>query len=248
VVQDAYEEVIRIWNELEKIFSRSTWKFIRRASQQLQAIPITVWQVVRKKRLLMTPYGLQLLQALSNNDKQDFSTFCVNFLDRISDKNLMSKAIFSDELTFHLSGNVNKHNCRIWALHNPRATVALGRDAPKVNAFFALSEQKVYRPFFFVEKTFTGSVYLDMLENCLWPQLAQDTGQENIINQQDGAPSHYQREVRHFLDEHLTGRWTGRRGPIPWPPRSPDLTALAFFWRMSKNTFISDHYQEQSKN
>ena len=24
-------------------------------------------------------------------------------------------------------------------------------------------------------------------------------------------------------------RWVGRDGPIPWPPRSPDITPLDFF-------------------
>jgi hypothetical protein len=28
---------------------------------------------------------------------------------------------------------------------------------------------------------------------------------------------------------HFPGRWFGRDGPIPWPPRSPDITPLDFF-------------------
>jgi hypothetical protein len=32
------------------------------------------------------------------------------------------------------------------------------------------------------------------------------------------------------------GRWVGRYGPIPWPPRSPAITPLDFFlWRYVKN-------------
>ncbi|KAK8406891.1 hypothetical protein O3P69_007446 [Scylla paramamosain] len=32
------------------------------------------------------------------------------------------------------------------------------------------------------------------------------------------------------LGQQLTnGRWIGRDGPIPWPPRSPDITPLGFF-------------------
>ncbi|KAJ4447604.1 hypothetical protein ANN_09611 [Periplaneta americana] len=31
-------------------------------------------------------------------------------------------------------------------------------------------------------------------------------------------------------------RWIGRTGPIRWPPRSPDLTPLIFFfWRFIKD-------------
>jgi len=37
------------------------------------------------------------------------------------------------------------------------------RDSPKVNVFFAISIQKVFGPFFFVEETVTGMTYLDML-------------------------------------------------------------------------------------
>ena len=34
----------------------------------------------------------------------------------------------------------------------------------------------------------------------------------------------------------ISGRWIGRAGSIPWPPRSPDLTPLDFvsFWGFIK--------------
>ena len=35
--------------------------------------------------------------------------------------------------------------------------------------------------------------------------------------------------VREFLNETFPNRWIGRDGPIPWPPRSPDITPLDFF-------------------
>ncbi|XP_075710450.1 uncharacterized protein LOC142743511 isoform X2 [Rhinoderma darwinii] len=47
--------------------------------------------------------------------------------------------------------------------------------------------------------------------------------------QQDGAPPHYGCQVRAFLDEQFPGKWIGRRGPVEWPPRSPDLTPLDFY-------------------
>nr|CAI5831966.1 unnamed protein product [Callosobruchus analis] len=45
----------------------------------------------------------------------------------------------------------------------------------------------------------------------------------------DGATQHYHRDVRAYLDQNLSGQWIGRRGPIEFPPRSPDLTPLDFF-------------------
>ena len=40
-----------------------------------------------------------------------------------------------------------------------------------------------------------------------------------------GCASSYAIAVREILDDHLQNRWVGRRGPIEWPARSPDLTA-----------------------
>ena len=47
--------------------------------------------------------------------------------------------------------------------------------------------------------------------------------------QHDGAPPHYTRHVRDYLNESFTNRWLGRGGPVAWPPRSPDLTPLDFY-------------------
>jgi len=72
------------------------------------------------------------------------------------------------------------------------------RDSPKVNVFFALSQTNVYGPFFFAENTVTGVMYLAMLQNWLLPQMSEDS--EDFIFQQDGAPPHWHRDVRHFLN------------------------------------------------
>ncbi|UYV81060.1 hypothetical protein LAZ67_19002681 [Cordylochernes scorpioides] len=37
------------------------------------------------------------------------------------------------------------------------------------------------------------------------------------------------KDVRAYLDQNLSGQWIGRRGPIEFPARSPDLTPLDFF-------------------
>ncbi|KAJ4440129.1 hypothetical protein ANN_08267 [Periplaneta americana] len=47
----------------------------------------------------------------------------------------------------------------------------------------------------------------------------------------DGAPPHFGRHVRNHLNATFPDRWIGRGGPVTWPPRSPDLTALdSFLW------------------
>ena len=152
------------------------------------------------------------------------------------DGKFLDSVIFSDESTFHVSGRVNIHNCRIWGSENPRVSLEHVRDSPKVNVFCALSRERVYGPFFFMETTITGIVYLDTLQEFLIPQLDENDQEGRIHFQQDGAPPHYLGEVREYLNTRFPGRWIGRAAPIAWPPRSPDLTPLDFFlWGFVKD-------------
>jgi hypothetical protein len=96
------------------------------------------------------------------------------------------------------------------------------------------------QPFFFAESTITGAVYLDMLQNWLWPQPTEDIPQDLIHFQQDGAPPHYHWEVQYFLDDQLPGCWVGSTAPIAWSLRSPGLNPLGFFWGYVKeHVYIS---------
>ena len=54
------------------------------------------------------------------------------------------------------------------------AIIELVRDSPNVNVFCAISKIKLYRSFFFVERTITGRTYLDMPENWLMPQMNEE--------------------------------------------------------------------------
>lgn len=51
----------------------------------------------------------------------------------------------------------------------------------------------------------------------------------DVVYQHDGAPAHYDRRVRGYLDATYPDGWIGRGGPIPWPAQAPDLTPLDFF-------------------
>jgi hypothetical protein len=43
-----------------------------------------------------------------------------------------------------------------------------------------------------------------------------------------------------YLDRTFPGRWVGRRGPIQWPPHSPDLTPCdVWLWSMVKEHVYS---------
>ncbi|GBN34462.1 hypothetical protein AVEN_29506-1, partial [Araneus ventricosus] len=50
------------------------------------------------------------------------------------------------------------------------------------------------------------------------------------IQRGDGAEAHFSSTVRHFLNATYPARWIGRGGPAAWPPSSPDLKPLDFFF------------------
>lgn len=49
-------------------------------------------------------------------------TWCVNWCrqDTQSDCSVLNRRIFSDECVFHMYGNVNKRNVRMWGTENRR--------------------------------------------------------------------------------------------------------------------------------
>ena len=173
-------------------------------------------------------YKVQLLQALKPKDKLQRKEIAVTMLDRLdSDPGFLKRACFSDESTLHISGLLNRHNLRIWGLENPHDTCELKRDSPKLNMWCGIIHDKIIGPFFFSEKSITAQIYLDVLTKYLSPQLEQY--QSQVIFQQAVHPLIGAPDVCHFLNEAFPDRWIGRDGPIPWPPRSPDITALDFF-------------------
>ena len=131
--------------------------------------------------------------------------------------------------------------------NNVRIIIEHVRDSPKLDVFAAICRKKLYRQFFFADRTARGHLYLDMLKNWLMLQLEQDP--QDFIFQQDWAPPHFHNDVRGYLNEHLPRRWIRRTGRddealLKWPPRSPDMTPRDFFlWDFVKES-LSHHCLE----
>lgn len=63
----------------------------------------------------------------------------------------------------------------------------------------------------------------------------------SLVFQQDFAPPHSSRLVGTYSNKKLLQLWIGSEGPIPWPPKSPDVTALDFFlWDYVKNFVFTE--------
>lgn len=181
-----------------------------------------------REYLGMYPYHLTVTQEITESDKVKRVEFAQWLLQN---PQLMPHILWSDEAYFSLNGVVNKHNCIIWAFENPRRSISESLHSPQVCVWMAVSMDYKLKPFFF-PSTVTGASYLDMLQNHVIPQLQRKRKMSSVIFQHDGAPPHFSSGVRSFLSEKFPeDRVIGRGFGEAWPPRSPDLTPMDFwFW------------------
>jgi hypothetical protein len=77
-------------------------------------------------------------------------------------------------------------------------TLGYERDTPEVDVFCAVSKEKFYGLFFFVESTFMGSLYVDVLTLWFLPQLEEDS--KDFVFQLHGAPPHFHVAFRNHLN------------------------------------------------
>jgi hypothetical protein len=82
-------------------------------------------------------------------------------------------------------------------LVNPHVHVGKELNLQGVNVWFGLSSRGLIGPFFF-KGTVTGQVYLDMLQTSIFLAIRE------LFYLQDGAPPHYHRHVRVYLDDTWT--------------------------------------------
>lgn len=199
----------------------------------------SVWKILKRHKF--HPYGVKLTQELNEADFGKRLDFCESMEQKIRDPNFLKNVCFSDESTFHLTGYVNRHNCRYWCEENPNEHVAAHTQRPlKRNVWAGILANEVIGPFF-IDGNLDGPKYILLLHYQIVPALQASAARQNIpwndvIFQQDGAPAHFARLVRDYLDLIFPNRWIGRNGPMEWPPRSPDLTPLDFFlWGFLKD-------------
>ena len=188
----------------------------------------------------MQPYHLQIIQALIAQQKQ-FRVECCEILVETTriQPGIVSQMIFSDEATFHTSGNVNRHNTIFWGTENSHIVREHERASPKVNVWCAVTSTDVIGLFFFKTPTVTANVYLKMLQEFAIDNMLLQIRQKGYF-QQDGAPPHFALTVCAYLGQTFPNRWIGRGGPLAWPPQSPDLTPCDFWlWGMIKERVYS---------
>ena len=190
------------------------------------------------------PYHITLVQELSENDCRLRVEFCRWALDALEqDPDFFWYVCFGDEATFNSNGSLNRHNCHYWSPVNPYwYRQVLNQHRWSLHVWVGICNGQIIGPHFF-ERTINGEMYLDFLQNH-FPGYLEDIPinvRQRMWFQQDGAPAHYSRRVRRFLNQQYQNRWISRGVPVLWPPRSPDLNPLDYyFWGYSKDAV----YQE----
>lgn len=184
------------------------------------------------KRAKYHPYKIHLVHELNEDDFDRRLQFCETMMTMIdANENFVKRIVFSDEATFQLNGVVNRHNCRYWSDSNPHWMATVHTQHPqKVNVWAGIIGHNIIGPFF-INGNLTAEKYLQLLRENIVPQIIHlfPNNNNQVWFQQDGAPPHYGREVRNYLNDTFPQKWIGRRGTIEWPARSPDLNPLDFF-------------------
>lgn len=203
------------------------------------------------KRHKYHAYHIQRLQTLLPTDYAPRVEFCRQMLQKLEEnENFFNEVMWSDESTCRRDGYLNLHNIHSWQIENPHE----GREDRsqhqfKINLWTGIFNGQIIGP---VElpAILNGRNYLQFLQNDL-PVLLEDTPlalRQRMWYQQDGCPAHFARDVRDHLSQTFPRRWIGRLGPVLWPPRSPDLNPLDFFyWGCLKDKVYSEPIRSQDE-
>ncbi|XP_076246520.1 histone-lysine N-methyltransferase SETMAR-like [Calliopsis andreniformis] len=177
-------------------------------------------------------YHIYTVQALLPPDLPARLLFCQWVISAYEENpEMLNNILWTDESTFTRSGAFNRRNEHLWSYGNPFATRSLSFQYRwKINVWAGIIGTEIIGPFF-LSPSLTAAEYLEFLQNHL-STLLEDVPlnvRQQMLLQQDGAPPHFGQQVRQYLNQRFEGRWIGRSGSIPWPPRSPDLNPFDFF-------------------
>lgn len=198
----------------------------------------TVHQVLKDDH--QYPYRFRKVQPLLPADYRQRVNFCNWLLSRIEEQpDFHNNILYTDEATFTRDGVFNSHNLHEWAHENPHNKKPFGHQHRfSLNVWLGIIGTRIVGPHFLPNRL-NAENYLHFLNEIL-PVLLEDVTlniRRNLIYQHDGAPAHYSRQVRRWLNDNYHQQWIGRGSPlVEWAPRSPDLNVLDFFaWGFIKN-------------
>ena len=100
------------------MFNRSLVKSIHRTSEESHVSKSSIHRILHQQSF--HAFKIPSIQDLNDDDYDRRTEFAQGAKDQVfQDETFPQQIIFSDEVTFHLNGHVNRHNCRYWSDNNP---------------------------------------------------------------------------------------------------------------------------------
>ena len=199
---------------------------IRKLSSEMSLGHATVWRILRKD-LKMYPYKPKNVQPLTEAHKAGRLEFSRWLLDQPEE--FADYVLWSDEKMLEEKIRPNKQNERYWGVVDPEIEEECRvQGGKKIMCWAGLIHGEVILHWF-EEGTVNQLVYLDMLENVVWPRIRSVSSRRQYFFQQDGATAHTTLRVREWLATKFRERIISRYTNIPWPSRSPDLSPLDYW-------------------
>lgn len=204
---------------------------VRSAESELGVSSATVWRTLQRHG--WRPYSLHFHQALLPSDYQRRFDFCNWALAKEDElPNFLRNVIFTDECCFAQDGTINLHNEHFWSDRNEYVVRQINHQHRfATNVWCGIWNNRLIGPILY-QGTLTGDRYLNLILNSAVSDFLDELPlaiRQHIWYQQDGAGPHNHSRVIRWLQSEFPNRWIGLRGPVEWPPRSPDLTPLDFY-------------------
>lgn len=206
----------------------------------------TVHRMVKQKkmRFYRTPRG----QYMPDGNPDRLLNFANTIKRLVCEQSIdVANICFSDECQIYTGRHINRQNTGFWRLRGfftdrQQKLVQKRLQGPKTHMFVLLHWQAgVIGPIFIEDMkcpddnrvTLSSRRYCYMLETMVIPELKARLGSkfETCWWMQDGASSHTAGPTLEFLRQHFGPRIISNKSAIEWPPYSPDLNPLDYwFW------------------
>lgn len=244
------DRVLAVEDDILDIVAQNPTVSVRSIARQVNVGRTSVHRTLKEQ--LLHPYHIQRVQDLHQGDFARRLQFCTWFQNKTTRNPLFASEILcTDEASFTRQGVLNFHNCHIWDDHHPHATRRTNfQQKFSINMWAGIIGHTLIGPYE-LPRQLRGDSYLNFLENVL-PGLLEELPlniRQDMWFLHDGAPPHFARAVKLFLDDHYPRRWIGRNGPFLWPPRSPDLNVMDYyFWGHMKSLVYDNRPEIETEN
>ena len=229
---------------------RSPMKSTRKRSSEL-GVPRSTMRDHMKKDLNVRPYRPTFANELSDGDMDRRYASCRALLDTFSNAVSRSKVLFSDECAIYRSAR--DRNVVFWSKENPNFTQELEQSS----ACDDMGGYDIRLSDWTLLFLWTGEcgILFGNVGDVAHTSAERERGLlDDVWLQYDGAPAHSALSVRDVLNEHFPGCWIGRGSPtspapLPWPPRSPDLTTPDnSLWGIIKGRVAARRYNNNNED